>query len=381
MHAPKSLWQALSLARYAANVLQMKAWAFEEEGDGVQLKDVPEPQLCSGAAIIDVLACHVRAYTGALTTGARGMLDTPLTLGAGCVGRVASAATDVFNVTAGDVVLSTALLSSGDAAEPEELIVGWTGIGGRGVATERTAQMRRVWHDGVWSERALVPKELLLRLPGADLQHHSAAQLAFLPWLAIAAAGLERAGLVAGHTVAIVGATGQLGGAAVLVALAYGAARVVAVGRNESALSRLRRIDARVATAALSGDRAAMSKAIMQAAGQRVDVVLDSLGATPTADATLAGFDSVGVDGAMCLIGGVRQSLVLTYGDIMRRRLKLCGSWMATHETTLRMWRLVQGGVIDLSAVSVATVGIDDPSAAVQKAAATKGLSVVVLTI
>jgi threonine dehydrogenase-like Zn-dependent dehydrogenase len=64
--------------------------------------------------------------------------------------------------------------------------------------------------------------------------------------------------------------------AAVLVALAQGAARVVAVGRNTGVLDRLAQVDPRVRTVALSGDRARDAAAMIEAGGE-VDVVIDAL--------------------------------------------------------------------------------------------------------
>jgi alcohol dehydrogenase len=62
------------------------------------------------------------------------------------------------------------------------------------------------------------------------------------------------------------------------VALARGASRVVAAGRNETALKRLAGVDPRVAPVALSGDRDRDSAAIIASGGEPA-VVIDALGA------------------------------------------------------------------------------------------------------
>ena len=109
-------------------------------------------------------------------------------------------------------------------------------------------------------------------------------------------------------------------------------------------------------------------------------MVIDALGPTPIPDLTMAGFDVVDTDGTMVLLGGVRQSLPVPYDQLMRRRITLRGSWMCSEETAFRVWRQVQTGVIDLSALEVATVGIDDPGAALTRAEQLRGLSIAVLT-
>lgn len=356
----------------------MRAWKLNSAGEDLRLAEVPEPELRGGGVIIEVLAAAVPAYTKALVHGARGAIPTPLVLGPACVGRVEAVAGDVFGVVPGDIVVDSALLGSGDVAEPEEILVGWTGVGGHGVATARTRAMQARWRDGVFAERALCPKETLVRLPGAGA-YPSPARLAFLPWLSIAAAGLDRAGLRAGDALVVVGGTGQLGGATTLVALARGAGRVVTAGRNPSALDRLAALDPRVVPVALTGVRDRDAAAIRAAAGGGADVVVDALGAVPDAGPTMAGYDSLASGGTMVVIGGVRQDLAIPYGDLMRRRLTVRGSWMCPPATAIATWRMIAAGTLDLGVLDVRTVGLDDPAGALDLAAATGGPAFVAL--
>lgn len=352
----------------------MRAWTLERPGDGLRLSDLDEPQVRPGGVLLEVLAAHVPAYTDVVADGPRGRVPTPLVLGAGGVGRVLAVADDVLGLSPGDIVAHTVLLSSGDVADLQEYLVGWTGIGGRGEVTPTVTAMQDRWRDGTFAERVVAPKETLVRLPGARTT--APERLALLGWFAIAAEGLARSGTTAGDAVAVLGATGQLGGAGVRLALAGGASRVVAVGRNEAALARLAALDPRVRTVPLA-DRAGTAAAVT--AYGEVDVVLDALGAVGSPDPTLAGYDALGPGGTMVLIGGVRQDLALPYGDLMRRRLTVRGSWMFSHATALRVWRMVQGGVLDLDALPVRTVGLDDPAGALALAAETGGDGFVVL--
>ncbi|MFG1610950.1 zinc-binding dehydrogenase [Actinoplanes sp. NPDC049265] len=348
----------------------MRAWTVASPDDGVRLSDVPPPALRGGGVVVEVLAAHLPAYTKAVVSGNRGGLPLPLVLGPSCIGRVVAVTPDVFHLAPGDIVLDTALL---DAGGGDEILVGWVGLGGSGAGSERTDRMRTVWHDGVFAERALCAKETLVRLPGAE-DHPDPARLSFLPWLGIAAAGLHAAGPLAGRDVAIIGATGQLGGAAVLTALAEGAATVTAVGRSTSSLDRLAELGPRVRTHRLTGDRPADAAGIGP-----VDVVLDALGATPTADVTMAAYDSLRGRGTLVLVGGVRQNLTIPYADLMHRRLTVRGSWMSDTETVTTVWNLIRSGLLDLSALDPLTVGLDDPAAALDLAEHTTGLSFVTL--
>lgn len=54
-------------------------------------------------------------------------------------------------------------------------------------------------------------------------------------------------------------------------------------------------------------------------------------------------------------------------------------SRMYRPSTMLSVWWMVQAGLTDLSVVDVAPVGLDDPRSAIDRAAGTKGLAIVVL--
>jgi threonine dehydrogenase-like Zn-dependent dehydrogenase len=352
----------------------MRAWTLERPGADLTRSELPEPELRPGGVLLEILAVHVPAYTDVVAAGPRGRVPTPLVFGVGGVGRVLGVAEDVLGLTPGDLVAHVGLLSSGDVVDPQEILVGWTGIGGRGEVTPTVTAMQDRWRDGTFAERVVAPKEVLVRLPGAEAV--APERLALLGWFAIAAEALDRSGIAAGDAVAVLGATGQLGGAGVRLALSRGASRVVAVGRNEAALARLAALDPRVRTVPLT-DRADTAAAIT--AEGEVDVVVDALGAVGSPDPTLAGYDALRPGGTMVLVGGVRQDLALPYGDLVHRRLTLRGSWMFTPTTLLRVYRAMLAGALEVEDLDVRTVGLDDPAAALALAAKTGGDGFVVL--
>lgn len=355
----------------------MKAWYKESSDAPVRCIETSTPELRPGAAVVEVVAVHVPGYMTAMSDGSEVSLPTPLVLGAGGIGIVRAVADDVFSVALGDVVALDSLVESKDAADPEDIMMGLGEIGGHGVKTDRIRAMTAQWRNGVMAEQAVLPKEAFTRLPGAE--HYSEpARLAFLTWLSIAGEGIEQSGQQPGDVVTVLGATGLMGGATVLVALARGAASVVAVGRNPDALERLAALDARVKTVVLAGDREADARDIVAAAGAP-QVVIDALGGAPNADITMAGFDALHDGGTMILLGGVRCDVPIPYGELLRRRLTLRGSRMYRPSTVLSVWRMVEAGLIDLSAVDVVPVGLDNPQSAIDRAAGTKGLAFVAL--
>jgi len=145
----------------------MKAWTLDDTSVRLRLEEVPEPVLRDGAAVLRMLAVQVPAYTRVLTTGGRGGIATPTVLGIGGIGRVQAVAADVHTVRPDDIALCTGFLATGRVADPEEVLLGWTGIRGRGTASAATDAMRRVWRTGTFAEQALMPAATLVALPGA----------------------------------------------------------------------------------------------------------------------------------------------------------------------------------------------------------------------
>jgi NADPH:quinone reductase-like Zn-dependent oxidoreductase len=347
----------------------VKAAWLEAVGTPIEIRDVPDPAVAATGVVVRVLAVRVPSYTRGVFDGTLGYdLPTPLIPGPTCVGQVERVGEDVFDLGAGDVVLCNSFLSSGDLVRsPDEILIGWTGAG-----SERSRAMQKRWRHGSFAERAHYPAQCLTSLP--DAAQFERRLLPFLASLAIADGGLRRAGLEAGQVVVINGATGQLGGAAVLLALARGAARVIAAGRNAERLQALAEIDRRVAVHRFSGERARDAAALRALGRGPADLVVDLLADTPSADPTLAGLDALRIGGTLALVGGVRQSLPLAYSEIMRRQLTIRGSFMFDRAGALQTWNLVRSGTVDLSKVTALAFPLAEIEQAMDKAASLGGL-------
>lgn len=121
-----------------------------------------------------------------------------------------------------------------------------------------------------------MPASTLVALPGAE-GYPDMSRLAFLPWLRVAAGAVERSALRPGDRLVVTGATGQLGGVTVLLALALGVGRIAAVGRNTASLDDLAALDPRVRPVRSRGDRAEDAAAITDALGGDADVTSATL--------------------------------------------------------------------------------------------------------
>jgi NADPH2:quinone reductase len=127
---------------------------------------------------------------------------------------------------------------------------------------------------GAMAEFAPVATARCIELPCA-IDDVTAAAIA-IPGMSSWVALTERAHLVRGETVLINGATGESGQLAVQIARMLGAQRVIATGRNEAKLERLRETGADTIIR-LTDDESALNEAFSAAFREGVDVVLDYL--------------------------------------------------------------------------------------------------------
>jgi NADPH:quinone reductase-like Zn-dependent oxidoreductase len=127
---------------------------------------------------------------------------------------------------------------------------------------------------GSMAEKVVIQASQCLPLP-EDLDDVTAAAIAN-PGMSCWAAFKERAGLAAGETVLVNGATGTAGRLAVQVAKYLGAARVIATGRNLEVLKSLEALGADVIIP-LETDREILEGAFQEQFARGVDVVVDYL--------------------------------------------------------------------------------------------------------
>jgi len=133
---------------------------------------------------------------------------------------------------------------------------------------------------GAMAERTVVPRAFCFAVPNA-LDDATAAALpnpGVSAWLSLT----HRAKLAAGETVLILGATGVTGQLATQIAKLLGAKRVIAAGRNQQMLSRLKELGAD-ATIQIDQAADALKDALAREAGEGgFDVVIDYLWGRPT---------------------------------------------------------------------------------------------------
>jgi alcohol dehydrogenase len=241
------------------------------------------------------------------------------------------------------------------------------------VTTPEALALQARWRDGVFTEIAHWPAACVTPLDG--LHERPATELIGLAKLIVPFGGLQRAGLRGGATIIINGATGYFGSGAVLLALAMGAARVVAVGRKADALEALRdALGSRVIPAVVSGDAAKDVATIRHAAGGSADVALDLLGNAKSTSTTLSSLRALKRGGRLVVMGSAEVPLELSFREMLANDWEVVGQFMYERTAPGQLARLAAEGLLDLSKIVVTTFKLADFKRAVEAAALMQGL-------
>ncbi|MBV8932663.1 MAG: alcohol dehydrogenase catalytic domain-containing protein [Kutzneria sp.] len=346
----------------------MKAAVLEAFGAPLSVRAVPDPQLGTGEVLVDVAAGGVLPYAAEVFNGQRRyLLRPPVIPGPGAVGRVRALGPDATRLAPGDWVLcDPTIRSRDDALAPDVTLQGWTARGQGGL------RLQTYLGHGSFAEQVLVPTENAI--PLGPIDPTEAGRWTVLNVCLVPYGGLLAANLGAGETALISGSTGTFGSAGVAVALAMGAACVIAPGRNQEVLADLRhRFGSRVRTVQLCGDEDTDRESMKRVAPGPIDVVLDllppSAGPTPVRAAamTVREYGRVVLMGGVGLLGG--DDLALPYPWLMRNSVTIRGQWMYPRHANTRLIELARSGLLDLQQFDITEFALDDANKAVTHAA------------
>jgi alcohol dehydrogenase len=263
----------------------MKAWRLSRLGGELTFDTVPVPDVRPGTILMKVEASTLMSYMKLYVEGKLPSYHAPrgaFTPGGNCVGTIQKVGQDVWQLKPGQrALLSSLFRSSENVPDPAQLLIGVTSLG------PESEHVQADWPDGSLAEYTLLPASSVVPADGFDdmpVEQLSAAARFVVPY-----GGLVRGRLAAGETLIVNGATGAYGTAAVLMALAMGAGKVIAAGRNRNRLERLQKLGGvAVTTVALTGDIQADASALRLAAGGGADIAFDMVGGAQDPNSTLA---------------------------------------------------------------------------------------------
>ena len=359
-----------------------RAWQFYDART-LRFEQTPTPAPAPTGVIVRVETAMVLSYHREVLDGTRNyaLPPAPFVPGTDAVGVVEAVGSQVVHVKAGQrVLLIPHLVIDERTTDPAQILVGHTALGTlrNDEAARATRALQAHWRDGCFAEKAHWPAAAVTALDGLE-QVSSLTALA-LSRLIVPYGGLLRARLEPGHVVIVNGATGQYGSAGVMVALAMGASRVVAAGRNAAVLHDLAAsLGPRVAPAVLTGDWKKDIGTLLDAAGGRADLALDLLGEATSTETTLATLRALRRGGRLALMGTATVPLPLVLQEMMVNDWEVMGVFMYPKNAPAQLVRLAASGLLDLTRVRPHSFPLSDFPEAMDAAAAMKGLDLAAL--
>jgi len=366
------------------NDSHFKAWILPALGAPLRLEERNMPEVNPAGVLVRIESAMVLSYMEKVLNGSTkyAIPQLPFVPGTNAIGVVHSVGADVSHVAKGDrVFLSPRLIINEFAESPSQILIGLTAMGASrfdGIP-EDALRLQNIWRDGVFAELAHWPASCVTPLHG--LNHIPSERLIALAKLIVPYGGLLRAGLRPGQTVAINGATGFYGSAGVMVALAMGAAPVIVIGRNGTALNSLAKsLGPRVKPAIVSGADAQKDASAIQAATDgAVDVALDLLGAASSTTTTLATLRSLRRGGRLVIMGSASVPLEVNFGEMLSNDWEVVGNFMYPNTAVASLANLIASGQLDLSPIRLRRYAFVDLPQAITAATSMKDLDLTVI--
>ncbi|KAK3845105.1 MAG: alcohol dehydrogenase zinc-binding domain protein [Linnemannia gamsii] len=311
----------------------------------LKVTDLPAPVALNGDAVIKILATRVVSYAKEVLNGTRPYPNLlPMVPGPGGVGIIQSVAPGATHLKPGQMVFIDPTVRSRDhPITPDAMLQGLIAFG-KGI------ELQRVWNNGSWAEEMLVPFENLTVIPESVQAKFDPAELTSISNYAVPLGGLYP-NLRPGQTIVITGSTGMFGSSAVAVALALGARRVIASGRNKKQLDEFVTLyGSRVVPVVTSGDVAKDTEAFLKAAGEGfdIDVSFDILPPQAAFGVVQSSILALRTGGIAVLMGGLTSSAEIPYPVIMTKGITVKGHFMYDRSGPTTIIGLADAGLLDL---------------------------------
>ena len=312
--------------------MQMRAMVLEEFGGKLKLQTRPIPEPGPGEVLIHVVSCGAGLTLESIRLGHLGG-STPRIMGHEYSGTVTALGAGVEGWQQGDPVTGSFYLFCGScvmcASGREMLCVNNKGNIGAKI-------------DGAFAEYIVVPARNLVRIPdGVDLREAGIIADAVATPYHIAR---ERAHIVAGQRVAVIGAGGGVGIHMLQVAKVFGAF-VIAVERDAEKLHRLQDVSP---DALIDASESDWQTSLSQAAEGQLDVCIDFVGSPET---TSRGLAALGRGGIFVIAGSMPnlrsdKNAVISVAPMymVNKELSILGTRYATRAEIARSLELVRDG-------------------------------------
>ncbi|TPX10275.1 uncharacterized protein E0L32_008680 [Thyridium curvatum] len=328
----------------------MKALVLEAIGQPLGLKSVPVPQPTPGSVLVKIECAYANPSLPHILSGRFFSVPTPMTPGGTAIGRVAALGPDTTSLQIGQLVLLDSFIRGRDNGDVQIL---WGIFDGPSPASKKL--MADNWSSGVYAEYTRAPLENCWALDETRLCSptsqgglgYSLQELMTLALQAIPFGGVRSIDLQPGETIIVAPSTGTYSGAAVGVALAFGA-NVIVVGRDEEKLRGLQATYPQVKTVVNTGDVEADAAALRKPFGP-VDAYID-ISPPQANDSThvRSCFLALKQGGRAALQGLISKDIAIPYSHVVWNNLTIKGRYMYEREDIRRMVKMAECGVLKL---------------------------------
>lgn len=322
-----------------------QALVLETLEEGFSVQTVPTPQPDPGSAVVRILEAGVISYHREIYNGERHYeFPKPIVGGLCAIGRIVAVGPDAVVLEPGQLVWVDCVIHARD--NPDSLFL--TAIH-EGMDAGSQKLSSNVWRNGAFAEYMKAPLENCIRLDETRLCQelgYTTRELMYMMYLLVPFGGLRDIRLEPGETIVVCPATGGFGGAGVQVAISMGA-RVIAMGRNEKELARLKEHvkkgtpAANIETVQITGDYES-DVAALQAFGT-IDAVIDFTPPFACKSKHLKSAISSLRRGGRCSMMGYVEDVI--NWNVMARNITLKGKLMYEREDMLLFVKMLERGL------------------------------------
>jgi len=348
----------------------MKAARLHEIGGKFSIDEVPVPKPGKHDVLVRVEACGVIPNLRNVVTHFPTWYPflplpaLPAIFGLDAAGTIAAVGDGVSSFKPGERVYVNPGVGCGECrhckqGEPTRCDA-YTFMGYFGFGPGSQAIFEKYPYAG-YAEYTTAPAANLVRLPAA-MKTEQAARFGYL---GTAYSAIRKSGLRPGQDILILGATGTLGVGATLLALAFGASRVVVVARDPAALDRLVKLDPQRVVPLCWGARS-IHEQVRERIPDGVDVMLDTLGAKAPAELSVDAMQAVVRGGRIVQIGGVAGPIPIDPHPFMCTQLQYIGSLWFTPAEGDEMASMIAAGTVDLGLLESRPYALDQINEALE---------------
>lgn len=359
----------------------MKAARLYELGKPLVIEEVPIPELSDEDVLVEVKASFVApSMKDIVNPGGNFIRPTlPTIFGSDAIGVISKLGNKVKGLKVGQKVWVNSLLYY---KNDEFALMGKEGLSDsmafQGMFTFDPNNVHLLdEYQGGFAQYIKAPSTNIAVLPDNFPLEYAVR----IGYLGTAYQALKYANVHYGSTVLINGATGTVGTSAVLLSLAMGATKIIAVANKKDRLDKIKQINPSIIHTVSLLDGKVTGKIRELTNGKGAESFVDCLQYVDT-NSTHQCLFAIKKGGTAVLIGGATGNINLPYGFILGTEIKITGSlWFHTYEAN-EMVNMAQAGNLKLDLLETKTFSLEQINDAINLAGSRiGGLTTVMIKI